>query len=96
MPTANHARSSTPPYCSPFASLSKAGPPVYRVGVLTRLHPLPESGVVGSAFIRRLARRDEELGKNLILKRRAAQFHIERLAALVDELVASRVGVILR
>jgi hypothetical protein len=35
-------------------------------------------------------------GKNPILKRRAAQFHIERLAALVDELVASKVDVILR
>jgi putative tryptophan/tyrosine transport system substrate-binding protein len=68
---------------------------IYRVGVLTPLDPLPESGVVGSALIRGLARRGEELGKNLVLERRGAQFHIERLPALVDELVASKVDVIL-
>jgi putative ABC transport system substrate-binding protein len=79
----------------PLAARAQQPSKIYRVGVLTPLDPLPESGVIGSALIRGLARRGEELGKNLILERRGAQFHIERLPALVDELVASKVDVML-
>ena len=64
---------------------------VYRVGLLVR-------GEVDKRFadplIRGLAQSGYVLGRNLALETRDAQYHVERLPQLVDELVASKVDVI--
>lgn len=64
---------------------------IYRVGLLVR-------GEVDKRFadplIRNLAQQGYVLGRNLALETRDAQYHVERLPQLVDELVASKVDVI--
>ena len=64
---------------------------VFRVGVLVR-------GDVDNRFvdalIQGLAKHNYALGRSLALEPRAAQYHVERFPQLVDELVASKVDVI--
>jgi ABC-type uncharacterized transport system substrate-binding protein len=57
--------------------------------------PLSDTSDFGAKFIRGLAQRGYTLGHNLAFERRGAQMHIERLPQLLDQLVASKVDVIL-
>jgi putative ABC transport system substrate-binding protein len=69
-------------------------PNVYRIGLLSGAAPVADNGPFGAPLIRGLARRGYELGRNLALERRGAEGHIDQLGHLVDELVASKVDVI--
>src|SRR5712691_9376908 len=67
---------------------------VYRVGLLTGGPPVADDTPGGAALIRGLAQHGYTLGRNLALERRAYEGHMDRLPRLVDELVASKVDVI--
>ena len=67
---------------------------VYRVGLLSGAEPVADHSPFGAPLIRGLSRRGYELGRNLVFERRGAEGHIDRLPRLVDELIASKVGVI--
>ena len=67
---------------------------VYRVALLSGAAPIADNSPFGAPFIRGLSRRGYELGRNLAFERRGAEEHIDRLGRLVDELMASKVDVI--
>ena len=67
---------------------------VYRVGLLSAGGPIADNSPQGAALIRGLTKRGYGLGRNLAFERRGADAHIEQLPGLVDELVASKVDVI--
>jgi ABC-type uncharacterized transport system substrate-binding protein len=67
---------------------------VYRVGLLSAGGPIADNSPQGAALIRGLTKRGYNLGRNLAFERRGADVHVDRLPRLVDELVASKVDVI--
>jgi putative tryptophan/tyrosine transport system substrate-binding protein len=67
---------------------------VYRVGVLGVGPPYTPKSPIGAALIRGLAQVGYTLDQNLAFEFRGADGHNERLPALVAELVASKVDVI--
>jgi putative tryptophan/tyrosine transport system substrate-binding protein len=69
-------------------------PAEYRVGLLSTGGEATDQSVFTTDLINGFARRGLVIGQNLAVERRAAHGHIERLPQLVDELAASRVGVI--
>jgi putative tryptophan/tyrosine transport system substrate-binding protein len=79
--------------CSPRA-LAQATARVYRVGLLSTLAPIPNESEQGAAFISAMSRAGYVLGQNLILERRGAMGQVERLPALVQELIEARVDVL--
>ena len=68
---------------------------IYRVGWLSKAAPATDTSPFGVALTRSLEKYGYTLGRNLALERRGADFHVERLPLLIDELVASKVDVIL-
>ena len=69
-------------------------PKVYHMGLLGCGPPPSDTSDIVAGLIRGLAQRGYVLDRNVAFERRGAQFHLERLPELVDELVASRVDVI--
>jgi putative ABC transport system substrate-binding protein len=67
---------------------------VYRVGLLSAGAPIADNSPLGAPLIRGLAQHGYELTGNLAFERRGAEGHVDRLPRLVDELVASKVDVI--
>lgn len=67
---------------------------IYRVGLLSPAAPLADESPFGAGLIRGFKRHGYVVGKNLVFERRGAQMQLERLPALVSELVASKVDVI--
>ena len=67
---------------------------VYRVGSLITGAPVADNSPLGAALIRGLAQHGYALDKNLTFERRGAEMQMDRLPRLVDELVASKVDVI--
>src|SRR5271155_3187741 len=67
---------------------------IYHVGVLSVAAEPTDQSPLGAGLIRGFARQGFILGKNLALERRAAHGQLDRLPELVDELVASKVAVI--
>jgi putative tryptophan/tyrosine transport system substrate-binding protein len=67
---------------------------VYRVGVLSAAAPVADTSPYGAALLRGLAQHNYVLGRNLEFESRGAEGHLDRLPHLVDELVASKVEVI--
>jgi len=68
--------------------------PVYRIGLLSSGAPIAENSPQGTALIRGLTQHGYELGRNLVFERRGAEAHTDRLPRLVEELVASKVDLI--
>jgi putative ABC transport system substrate-binding protein len=68
---------------------------VYRIGLLSPGPALGDKSAYGAPLIRGLAKRGYVLHKNYVFERRGAEGHGERLPHLLDELVASRVDVIM-
>src|SRR6266568_3237412 len=68
--------------------------PVYRIGLLSSGAPIAENSPQGTALIRGLTEHSYELGRNLVFERRGAEAHTDRLPRLVEELVASKVDLI--
>jgi putative ABC transport system substrate-binding protein len=69
-------------------------PRVYRIGLLSPAAPLPDDSPFGAGLIRGLKQHGYAVGTNLVFERRGAQMRPERLPALVADLVASKVDVI--
>ena len=73
---------------------AQTSPQVYHVGVLSVGADPTDQSPLGAGLIRGFARQGFVLGKNLALERRAAHGQLDHLPQLVDELVASKVAVI--
>jgi putative tryptophan/tyrosine transport system substrate-binding protein len=73
---------------------AQTSPQVYHVGVLSVAADPTDQSPFGAGLIRGFARQGFILGKNLALERRAAHGQLDRLPQLVDQLVASKVVVI--
>jgi putative tryptophan/tyrosine transport system substrate-binding protein len=67
---------------------------VYRVGLLGGGPPLADDSEAGAAFLRGMRQAGYELGRNLALERRGAMGRLDRLPALVQELITAKVDVI--
>ena len=67
---------------------------VYRVGLLSAPGPVGDNSPFGAPLIRGLAQDGYRLGGNIVFERRGAEGRLERLPGLVQELVASKVDVI--
>jgi putative tryptophan/tyrosine transport system substrate-binding protein len=67
---------------------------IYRVGLLAVGADPTDQSPFATGLKRGLARHGLVLGQNLAFERRAAHGHLDRLPQLVDELVASKVAVI--
>ena len=65
---------------------------VFRVGTLSPGVPMTES-VYGPALVRGLAQHGYILGRNLIIETRAAEGHLERIPALIHDLITNKVDV---
>lgn len=78
----------------PHPVIGQSPSKVYRVGLLSAGGPIADNSPQGAALIRGLTKRGYNLGRNLAFERRGADVHIDRLPRLVDELVASKVDVI--
>jgi putative ABC transport system substrate-binding protein len=76
------------------ATGAKAQSPVYRVGLLSPSPLWTDSSPMGQALIQTLADHGEVLGKNLAFEKRSAEFHLERVPELAQELVATKVDAI--
>ena len=73
---------------------AQAAPEIYRVGLLLTGGEATDQSAFAAGLIHGFARRGFDLGQNLAFERRAAHGHLDRLPQLVDELVASRIAVI--
>ncbi len=67
---------------------------IYRVGLLSVAAEPTDESPFAAGLVRGFARHGLVLGQNLAFERRAAHGHLGRLPQLVDELVASKVAVI--
>jgi putative ABC transport system substrate-binding protein len=67
---------------------------VYRIGLLGAGAPIADNSAQGVALIRGLAQHGYALDRNLAFERRGAEAHTDRLPRLVEELVASKVDII--
>ena len=65
---------------------------MFRVGTLSPGIPMTES-VYGPALVRSLAQHGYIVGRNLIIETRAAGGHLERIPALIHDLIANKVDV---
>jgi putative ABC transport system substrate-binding protein len=68
---------------------------IYRIGLLSSGAPIADNSSQGVALIRGLTQHGYELGRNLALERRGAEAHMDRLPRFVEELVATKVDVII-
>jgi putative ABC transport system substrate-binding protein len=67
---------------------------IYHVGLLSVGPDPTDQSPFGAGLILGFARHGLALGQNLAFERRAAHGHLERLPQLIDELVASKVAII--
>lgn len=78
----------------PHAVLAQTPSKVHRIGLLSTGAPLSDNSLFGAPLIRGLVQRGYMQGNNLVIERRAAEGRPDRLPRQVDELVASKVDVI--
>ena len=79
----------------PFAAIAQSPAKVYRIGLLSTGAALADTSPQGAPLIRGLAQHGYALGRNLAFERRGSSAQTDRLPVLFDELVASRVDVII-
>ena len=79
----------------PRAAIPQTTSRLYRVGVLSPGASQFETSNFGPAIIRGFAKHGYMPGRNFEFERRGAETHIDRLPRLVEELLASKVDVIL-
>jgi putative ABC transport system substrate-binding protein len=79
----------------PFAAIAQSPAKVYRIGLLSTGAALADTSPQGAPLIRGLAQHGYALGRNLAFERRGSSAQTDRLPILFDELVASRVDVII-
>jgi putative tryptophan/tyrosine transport system substrate-binding protein len=80
--------------CGSAAVTVQAQTQIYRIGMLSVGADPTDQSPFGAGLIRGFARHGFVLGRNLAFVRRAAHGQLDRLPLLVDELVASKVAVI--
>lgn len=73
---------------------AQPSPQIYHVGLLSVAANPTDQSPPGAGLIRGFARQGFILGKNLMFDRRAAHGQLDKLPQLVDELVASKVALI--
>jgi putative ABC transport system substrate-binding protein len=78
----------------PRAVTAQSPSKVYRIGLLSPGPPVADNSPFGAALIRSLAQHGYALGRNLSFERRGAEVHVDRLPRFVEELVASKVDII--
>jgi putative ABC transport system substrate-binding protein len=78
----------------PRIATAQTPPRVYRLGLVLSGEPVTAGNPFIDALVRGLAQYNYEIGRNLALEPRGAQNREERYPQLVDELVASKVDVI--
>jgi putative ABC transport system substrate-binding protein len=78
----------------PHRASSQAVNRTYRVGLFNRGAPVTDTSPYGAALIRGLEKRGYVLGRNFVFERRGAGGRFDLLPGLLDELVASKVDVI--
>src|SRR5260370_28159301 len=78
----------------PPAVLAQSPPKVYRVGLLSATVAVANDSLLGAPLIRGLGQLGYVEGRNIAFERRGAEGHIDRLPGQVDNLVASKVDVI--
>jgi ABC-type uncharacterized transport system substrate-binding protein len=69
--------------------------PVHRIGLLSSGAPLAENSPLDTALTRRLKEHGYELGRNLAFERRGAEGHPDHLPRLLEELLASKIDVLI-
>jgi putative tryptophan/tyrosine transport system substrate-binding protein len=79
---------------APVAIFAQTTPRVYRIGLFNRGAPVTDASPFGQGLIRGLEKRGYNLGRNLEFERRGARGRFDLLPGLLDELVASKVDVI--
>jgi putative ABC transport system substrate-binding protein len=79
---------------TPIVAVAQVPAKTYRVGLLGGAGALADSEPRMAALVRGLAQRGFILDRNLAFERRWAQMQLARLPQLIDELVASKVDVI--
>jgi putative ABC transport system substrate-binding protein len=79
----------------PRAALSENSSRVYRVGTLGAGSAMTDQDPNGAPLVRGLAELGYVQGSNLVLERRGAEGHVDRLPRLLDELVADKVDLII-
>ena len=80
--------------CGSSEAAAQAIPQIYRVGLLSTGGEATDESSFTAELVRGFTRHGLVLGQNLAFERRAAHGHLDRLPQLVDELVASKVAVI--
>jgi putative ABC transport system substrate-binding protein len=79
---------------APHSAWAQATNRTYRVGLFNRGAPVTDTSGYGKALIASLEKRGYVLGRNLEFERRGAGGRFDILPSLLDELVASKVDVI--
>ena len=79
---------------APWRSSAQTPSRVYRVGLFNLGTPIADTSGYGKALIRGLEKRGYVLGRNLEFERRGAGGRFDILPSLLDELVASKVDLI--
>lgn len=79
----------------PNASIAQTPSRVYRVGLLSGGASIADASPFGTPLIRALAQQGYALDRNMVFERRGAEGRLDRLPRLVEELVTSKVDVII-
>ena len=79
---------------APHPASAQSANRIYRVGLFNRGAPVADTSPHGAALIRSLEKRGYLLGRNLQFERRGAGGRFDLLPGLLEELVASKVDVI--
>ena len=79
---------------APWCAQAQTAPKVYRIGLLSPGGPVADASPFGAPLIRGLVQQGYTPGRNAAFERRAAEGRLDRLPRLVEELVASKVDVI--
>lgn len=78
----------------PHSASAQSTNRIHRVGLFNRGRPIADTSPYGAALIRGLEKRGYVVGRNLQFERRGAGGRFDLLPSLLDELVASKVDVI--
>ena len=80
---------------APYLASAQSPGRVYRIGLFNRGAPVSDTSPYGAALIRGLEKRGYFLGRNVVFERRGAGGRFDLLPGLIDELIASKVDVII-
>ena len=80
---------------TPRYAFAQTATRTYRVGLLSAAGSVEDASPFGAPLIRGLAQHGYELGRNMAFERRAAEGRLELLPRLLDELVTTKLDVVL-